>query len=387
MSKIRVALVMGTRPEVIKLGPVYRELSRREAFQPLVIATAQHRQMLDQMLPLFGMTADVDLDIMQPGQTLGQVTCRALAGLEAAFAEVQPDIVLVQGDTTTVLTGALAAFYARIPVGHVEAGLRTNHKFSPFPEEINRRLTGVLADLHFAATPLARKNLLAEGLSPETIFVTGNTVIDALRMIAAQGGAPGGTGVSPVLPGIAGEGQRLILVTAHRRENLGEPLRQICRALRRVAADFPDVQVVYAVHPNPQVRAIAHEVLDGAPRVALIDPPDYQDFVALMSRAYLAITDSGGVQEEAPGLDLPVLVARDTSERPEGLATGAAQLVGTDEECLYAAAARLLTDPEAHRKMREAPCPYGDGQASRRIAEALEQHFGLRSDGPEEYSA
>jgi UDP-N-acetylglucosamine 2-epimerase (non-hydrolysing) len=394
MSTLRVALVMGTRPEVIKLGPVFRELTRREAFAPLVIATAQHRQMLDQMLPLFGMTADVDLNIMQEGQTLGQVTCRALAGLEAAFAQVRPDIVLVQGDTTTVLTGALAAFYARIPVGHVEAGLRTNHKFSPFPEEINRRLTGVLADLHFAATPLARENLLAEGVRAETIFVTGNTVIDALRFIAGQDPplpsppAAGGDSARSAQGWASprtGEGQRLLLVTAHRRENLGDPLRQVCRALRRLAADFPDVQVVYAVHPNPQVRAIAHEVLDGAPRVALIDPPDYQDFVALMSRAYLAITDSGGVQEEAPGLDLPVLVARDTSERPEGIATGAAQLVGTDEERLYAAAARLLTDPRAHQAMREAPCPYGDGQASRRIADALEQHFGLRTDGPEAY--
>jgi UDP-N-acetylglucosamine 2-epimerase (non-hydrolysing) len=390
---VRVALVLGTRPEVIKLGPVFQELTRRPAFQPLVLATAQHRQMLDQMLPLFGMTPDLDLDIMEEGQTLGQVTCRALAGLEAAYAKLRPDIVLVQGDTTTVLTGALAAFYARIPVGHVEAGLRTGQKFSPFPEEINRRLTGVLADLHFAATPRARENLLAEGTRPESIFVTGNPVIDALRMIAAEPHPlpplPAGEGESalagtPLEPLPAGE-RRLLLVTAHRRENLGEPLRQICRALRRLAADFGDVQVIYAVHPNPQVRAVAHEVLDGAARVALIEPPDYQQFVALMARAYLAITDSGGVQEEAPGLNLPVLVARDTSERPEGLAAGAAELVGTEEEGVYQAAARLLTDGEAYRRMQQAPCPYGDGQAARRIAEALEYHFGLREARPEEY--
>ncbi len=372
---------MGTRPEVIKLGPVYGELSRRPEFMPLVVATAQHRQMLDQMLPLFGMTPDLDLNIMQEGQTLGQVTCRALAGLEQAYAELKPDLVLVQGDTTTVLTGALAAFYARIPVGHVEAGLRTNNKFSPFPEESNRRLTGVLADLHFAATPLARDNLLAEGTASESIFVTGNTVIDALQMIAAHPPKLAGTPLEALLRG----DRRVILVTAHRRENLGEPLRQVCRALRKIAEDFADVQVIYAIHPNPQVRAVAHEVLDGAERVALIDPPDYQYFVALMSRAYLAITDSGGVQEEAPALDLPVLVTRDTSERPEGIASGAAELVGTDPERIYHAAARLLTEAEAYRAMQQAPCPYGDGQASRRIAQALEYHFGLRPEQPEEY--
>ena len=381
MNKIRVALVLGTRPEVIKLGPVYRELSRRPAFQPLVIATAQHRQMLDQMLPLFGMTPDLDLDIMQPGQTLGQVTCRALAGLEQAYAELRPDVVLVQGDTTTVLTGALAAFYARIPVGHVEAGLRTNDKFSPFPEEINRRLTGTMADLHFAATPQARENLLREGTAPETIFVTGNTVIDALQMIAARPPDLAGT----PLEALVEDGRRLILVTAHRRENQGEPLRHVCRALKRLAGEFADVHVVYAVHPNPQVRTVAHEELDGVERVTLIEPPDYQYFVALMSRAYLAITDSGGVQEEAPGLDLPVLVTRESSERPEGLAAGAAQLVGTDPDRICQAASRLLTDAAAYQAMRQAPCPYGDGQASRRIAEVLELHFGLSQARPEEY--
>lgn len=381
MKTVRVALVVGTRPEVIKLGPVFRELTRRTAFEPLVLATAQHRQMLDQMLPLFGMVPDLDLDIMQEGQTLGEVTCRALAGLEAAYEQLRPDMVLVQGDTTTVLTGALAAFYARIPVGHVEAGLRTSNKFSPFPEEINRRLTGVLADLHLAATALARDNLLAEGVSRESIFVTGNPVIDALHMIAEQ--PPDLTG-TPLEPLVAGD-KRIILVTAHRRENLGEPLRRICRALRRVAESFADVQVIYAVHPNPQVRAVAHEVLDGAARIALIEPPDYRQFVALMSRAYLALTDSGGVQEEAPGLDLPVLVARDTSERPEGIAVGAAELVGTDEQNLYEAVARLLTDSAAHAAMRQAPCPYGDGRAAPRIADALEFYFGLRQSPPEDY--
>ncbi len=381
MKTFRVALVVGTRPEVIKLGPVYRELSRRAGFRPLVLATAQHRQMLDQMLPLFGMVPDLDLDIMQEGQTLGEVTCRALAGLEAAYEQLRPDIVLVQGDTTTVLTGSLAAFYARIPVGHVEAGLRTSNKFSPFPEEINRRLTGVLADLHLAATARARDNLLAEGVRRETIFVTGNTVIDALQMIAAQPPDLTGTPLEPFVDG----NRRIILVTAHRRENLGEPLRRICRALRRIAESFADVQVIYAVHPNPQVRATAHEILDATERVALIDPPDYRHFVALMSRAYLALTDSGGVQEEAPGLDLPVLVARDTSERPEGIAVGAAELVGTNEQNIFEAIARLLTDPAAHTAMRQAPCPYGDGRAAARIADALEFYFGVRPAGPDDY--
>ncbi|HEY3397763.1 MAG TPA: UDP-N-acetylglucosamine 2-epimerase (non-hydrolyzing) [Armatimonadota bacterium] len=402
MKPLRVALVMGTRPEVIKLGPLYQELVRHPQCTPLVIATAQHRQMLDQMMPLFGMRADVDLDIMQAGQTLNEVTCRALSGLQQAYADLAPDVVLVQGDTTTVLAGSLAAFYARIPLGHVEAGLRTADKFSPYPEEINRRLTGVLADWHFAATGRARDNLLAEGYAPETILVTGNTVIDALQFIAAR---PGGTGVSPVFPlarstgatpvppehlsleALLAEGRRLILVTAHRRENLGEPLQEICRALRRLAQDFADVQIVYAVHPNPQVQAVAREELAGVERVALIDPPDYPLFVALMSRAYLAITDSGGVQEEAPALNLPVLVARDTSERPEGLATGAARLVGTGEERIYQEAARLLTDPEEYRHMQQAPCPYGDGQASRRIVQFLEHHFGRAPEAPTEYVA
>lgn len=379
MSPVRVALVVGTRPEVIKLGPVYQELGRREAFLPLVVATAQHRAMLDQMLPLFGMKPAVDLDIMQEGQTLTEVTCRAIAGLEGAYAALKPDVVLVQGDTTTVLAGALAAFYARIPVGHVEAGLRTGNKFSPYPEEINRRLTGALADLHFAATPLARENLLREGVAADTIFVTGNPVIDALRLIAAQQPSLAGTPLEALVAG----GRRLILVTAHRRENLGQPLRNICRALRRLAQDFPDVQVVYAVHPNPQVRSIAQEELGDVERVALIDPPDYHLFVALMSHAYLAISDSGGIQEEGPGLHLPVLVVRDTSERPEGLAAGAALLVGTETERIYQEAAQLLTDPEAYRQMRQAACPYGDGHAARRIAEALEFHFGLRSERPD----
>ncbi len=382
MNPIRVALVVGTRPEVIKLGPVYQELRRREAFLPLVVATAQHREMLDQMLPLFGMEPAIDLNIMQEGQTLTEVTCRAIAGLEGAYAALRPDVVLVQGDTTTVLAGALAAFYARIPVGHIEAGLRTGNKFSPYPEEINRRLTGALADLHFAATPLARENLLREGVAAETIFVTGNPVIDALRLIAARQPSLVGT----PLEKLVAEGRRLILVTAHRRENLGQPLRNICRALRRLAEDFADVQVVYAVHPNPQVRGVAQEELGGVERVALIDPPDYRLFVALMSQAYLAVSDSGGVQEEGPGLRLPVLVVRDTSERPEGLAAGAARLVGTETERIYREAARLLTDSQAYRQMRQAPCPYGDGQAARRIAEALEFHFGLRSERPEAFN-
>jgi UDP-N-acetylglucosamine 2-epimerase (non-hydrolysing) len=381
MSK-RVAIIVGTRPEAIKLGPVYQELVRRgESFEPLVIATAQHRQMLDQMLPIFGMTPDLDLNLMQEGQTLAEVTCRALGGLQAAFAELKPEVVLVQGDTTTVLAGALAAFYERIPVGHVEAGLRTGNRYSPFPEEINRRLTTPLADVHFAATALSRDNLLREGIAPEAIFVTGNPVIDALRQVAEHAPPLETTPVGSQLEA----GKRLLLVTAHRRENLGEPLREICRALREVAAEFPDVQVVYALHPNPQVRAVAREELAGAERVLLVEPPNYLEFVALMSRAYLILTDSGGIQEEAPALGVPTLVMRDTSERPEGLACGAAELVGTDRARLVAAAQRLLTDAAEYRRRSEAPCPYGDGGAARRIVEALSYFLGLSPDRPADW--
>lgn len=381
MRGLRVALIVGTRPEVIKLGPVYAELRRRSSFEPLVVATAQHRQMLDQMLPLFDMVPAVDLDIMKEGQTLTEVTCRALSGLEAAFAGLKPDLVLVQGDTTTVLAGALAAFYQGLTVGHVEAGLRTGNKLSPFPEEINRRMTSALADLHFAATGQARDSLLREGFAADSIFVTGNPVIDALRQIAAHSPDLADT----ELAGLLKEDKRLLLVTAHRRENLGEPLHRICRGLRELAEQFDQVQIVYAVHPNPEVQAIAREELAGVERVVLIDPPDYRVFVALMSRAYLVVTDSGGIQEEAPALGLPVLVVRETCERPEGLATGSAELVGTQTESLVAAATRLLTDPAEYQRRHQAPCPYGDGQASRRIAEAIEFYFGLSDQRPEEY--
>ena len=377
----RIALVVGTRPEVIKLGPVYQALAADPRFEPVVIATAQHRELLDQMLPLFGMRLAVDLDLMRPGQTLAQVTAGALTGLQAAFADLRPDLVLVQGDTTTVLAGALAAFYAQIPVGHVEAGLRTGDTRSPFPEEMNRRLTGALADLHFAATPAARENLRREGVPPESIFVTGNTVIDALRAIQRRAPALEETD----LAGLAPEGERLILVTAHRRENLGEPLRRVCRALRQIAESYPDVRVVYALHPNPQVRQVAQEELGDAERVALIEPPDYPRFVALMARAYLIVTDSGGVQEEAPALGVPTLVVRDTCERPEGLAAGAARLVGTDTATLVQAAEELLAGGEAYRRMRQAPCPYGDGQAAERIRQGMAYYFGWQEAPPAEF--
>jgi UDP-N-acetylglucosamine 2-epimerase (non-hydrolysing) len=375
----RIALIIGTRPEAIKLGPVYQELARRAGqFEPLVIATAQHRQMLDQMLPIFGMAPEVDLDLMKEGQTLAEVTCRALGGLQGALQEIRPDLALVQGDTTTVLAGALAAFYEKIPVGHVEAGLRTGDKYSPFPEEINRRLTTPLADLHFAATAGARDHLLREGVAPESIFVTGNPVIDALRQVASH--AP------PLETTAAGShltpDQRLLLVTAHRRENLGQPLRNICRALRVIVEEFGDVHVLYAVHPNPQVRETAGQELAEAERVTLIKPPNYLEFVALMQRAYLILTDSGGVQEEAPALGVPALVMRDTSERPEGLACGSAELVGTSTERIVHAARRLLTEEAEYQRRRLAPCPYGDGKAAQRIVDALGFHFGSQPQRP-----
>ncbi len=377
-----MALVFGTRPEAIKLGPVWAELCRRpESFLPQVLVTAQHRQMLDQMLSVFNMTPDVDLDIMQPEQSLSAVASQALTGVEQALERLQPRFVLVQGDTTTTFAASLAAFYQRIPVGHVEAGLRTDTKFSPFPEEINRRMTTALADLHFAATARARDNLQAERVPAEAIFVTGNPVIDALETIRRQKPTLAGTELAWVeeLPG------RLLLVTLHRRENLGEPFVRICTALRQILQQHTDVTLIYPVHPNPVVRRAAEELLGSVERATLIDPPDYLGFVPLMARADLIITDSGGIQEEAPALDVPVLVARETTERPEAIDAGVARLVGTDTANIVAAASRLLTSPTAYAQMTGVGSPYGDGRAAVRICEALEYYFGLRSEPPAQF--
>lgn len=363
MEKIKVMSVFGTRPETIKMAPLVKELERREEFESLVCVTAQHRQMLDQVLEAFSITPDYDLDIMQPGQTLSDITARVLKGLEGVIQEVKPDMVLVHGDTTTTFAGALAAYYGQTAVGHVEAGLRTYDKYSPFPEEMNRQFVGCVADLHFAPTEGARQNLLREGKAPESIVVTGNTAIDALQTTVREDYS------DEILQWA--KGSRLIVLTAHRRENLGEPMHRMFRAIRRVMEERPDTKAIYPIHMNPQVRKAAHEELDGFDRLRIIDPLEVVDFHNFMARSYLILTDSGGIQEEAPSLGKPVLVMRDTTERPEGVAAGTLRLVGTEEEAIYREFSRLLDDPAEYATMSHASNPYGDGHASERIAGIL----------------
>jgi len=365
------------------MAPVVKELERHpERFTSRVCVTAQHREMLDQVLELFTIRPDHDLDVMQPGQDLFAVTCNVLLGLKKVLAEERPDLVLVHGDTTTTMAASLAAYYLRIPVGHVEAGLRTHNKYAPFPEEINRHVTGVIADLHFAPTPWARDNLLHEGVDPAAIYVTGNTVIDALLDIAAKvrsGNLEKGI-VPPLMERfpslrslITSPKTRMILVTGHRRENFGEGFENICLALAEIAETYPDVEIVYPVHLNPNVQEPVWRILGGGrhANVHLIEPLDYLPFVWLMDRSYLIITDSGGVQEEAPSLGKPVLVMRDTTERPEAVEAGTVRLVGTTREKIVAETRRLLNDPHAYETMSMAHNPYGDGKAAGRIAEVL----------------
>ncbi|CAN7347319.1 UDP-N-acetylglucosamine 2-epimerase (non-hydrolyzing) [Peribacillus frigoritolerans] len=364
---IKVMTIFGTRPEAVKMAPLVLEFQKHpENFKPIVAVTAQHRQMLDQVLELFSIQPDYDLDIMKERQTLADITTRALNGLDSVMKEAKPDIVLVHGDTTTTFVASLAAFYNQIVIGHVEAGLRTWNKYSPYPEEMNRQLTGTMADLHFAPTSKAEENLLNEN-KKDNIFVTGNTAADALKTTVRS------TYSHPVLNGLGED--RLILLTAHRRENLGEPMRNIFRAVKRIIVEHDDVQVVYPVHLNPLVQELANEVLGDDPRVHLIEPLDVLDFHNFASRAYLILTDSGGIQEEAPSLGVPVLVLRDTTERPEGIAAGTLRLAGTDEQTIYDLAHELLTDQEVHEKMSKASNPYGDGNASARIAEAIRYYF------------
>lgn len=370
MTTLKILSVFGTRPEVIKLAPVVMELDRRpERFTSRTCATAQHRQMLDQALLPFSIRVDHDLDVMTPGQSLAQVTARAVERLDGVIAAEKPDVVLVQGDTTTALCGALAAFYQHVKVGHVEAGLRTGNKFAPFPEEINRRLVGQLADLHFAPTQEARNALLAEGVATDKVFVTGNTVIDALLYIRDRVRS-----TPPELPaGLekAIDGHPLVLVTGHRRESFGEGFENICKAILSVAESFPDVLFVYPVHLNPNVREPVNRILRGHDRILLIDPLPYEPFVWLMDQATLVLTDSGGVQEEAPSLGKPVLVMREITERPEGVAAGNARLVGVSQSRIVEAMTDLLVHPEAREAMSKVRNPYGDGQASNRIADIL----------------
>jgi len=366
--------IFGTRPEAVKMAPLVNYLKARpQQFNCVVAVTAQHRTILDQVLETFRITPDFDLDIMQAGQTLTEITTRALGGLDRVLGELRPDLVLAQGDTTTVLTAAMAAAYHKISFGHVEAGLRTDNKFDPFPEEINRRLTGQLADLHFAPTARAKANLLREGVREEAIYLTGNTVIDALQTVA---GASEKRDKEP--------GTRTLLATTHRRENLGAPLEQIALALRDIIEKFSDTRLVHCMHPNPAVREPLQRILGGHERIELIEPPEYFDFVKLMQRADLVLTDSGGVQEEAPALGLPVLVLRRTTERPEGVDAGTAQLIGTERADIVAAASRLLEDASAYRAMSQAANPYGDGRASERIAGAI-LHWAGRGERPADF--
>ncbi|MEN6347136.1 MAG: UDP-N-acetylglucosamine 2-epimerase (non-hydrolyzing) [Armatimonadia bacterium] len=382
MMPTKIALVFGTRPEAVKLAPLYHELRRREGqFQVEAIVTAQHREMLDQMLHAFDIVPSVDLNIMQPEQTLADITSRALTLLQPAFAKRSPDMVIVQGDTCTAFAAGLAAYYERIPVGHVEAGLRTNDKYSPFPEEIYRRLVGVLADVHFAATRRARHNLLGEGVNVEKIYVTGNPVVDSLYTVLERGSGLAGTELAWVddLKG------RVCLLTAHRRESLGVPLTRIFLAVKELIERFSDLHVIFPVHKNPKVQRAAEEILGSSERVVLCDPVDYLTFVPLMARADIIITDSGGVQEEAPALGVPVIVVRDTTERPEGVAAGVAKLVGTETERIVAEVSHLLNNPNEYRRMASLGCPYGDGKASARICDALEFYFGMRDARPADF--
>ena len=381
MDKIKVMSVFGTRPEAIKMAPLVKELEKTPEIESIVCVTAQHREMLDQVLEIFDLHPQHDLNIMQARQTLAGITTRALTGLEEVMGKEKPDIVLVHGDTSTTFAGALAAYYNQVKVGHVEAGLRTYDKYQPFPEEMNRQLTGTLTDLHFAPTPLAKEHLLKENIGEDGIFITGNTVIDALAHTIEEDY----TFTVEELNKIDFKGKRVIAMTAHRRENLGEPLRNICHAVKRLVEEYPDVEVVYAVHKNPAVVEPVHEILGGNDRIHLTDPLDLKDMHNLMCRSFFVMTDSGGLQEEVPSMGKPVLVLRNVTERPEGVEAGTLKLAGTDEETIYQLAKELLDNKEEYEKMAQAKNPFGDGQASRRIVESILYHFGKKAERPDEY--
>ena len=380
MKPIRVMTIFGTRPEAIKMAPLVQELSRREGIESLCCVTAQHRQMLDSVLEIFRLKPDYDLNIMEPRQTLSTITTKCLLGLEEVFQTAKPDLVLVHGDTSTTFAGALSAFYHQIMVGHVEAGLRTWDKYSPYPEEMNRTLVGDIADLHFCPTPANRANLAGEGIK-DGVFITGNTVIDALQTTVVKDYRF----ATDLLNHLDYEGKKIILVTCHRRENYGQPMTNIMTALRRVADAHEDVELVYPVHLSPVVREAAAKYLSGHPRIHLIDPLDVEEMHNLMARCYLVMTDSGGLQEEAPALGRPVLVLRRETERPEAVEAGTVKIAGTEEEDVFQMAHTLLTDANAYGEMAHAVNPYGDGQACRRIADAIEWKFGLREQAPEAF--
>ena len=381
MSELTVLSVFGTRPEAIKMCPLALELAARPGIRSLVCVTAQHREMLDSVLDCFHVTPDYDLDIMEPGQTLSGVTSKILTGMGAVLEAAKPDLVLVHGDTTTTFSAALAAFYHRIPVGHVEAGLRTHDRYSPFPEEMNRCMVGRLASYHFAPTAQNAENLRREGIT-EGVFVTGNTVIDAMRYTVGAGGGF----TDPTLRELNFCTRRVITMTCHRRENYGAPMEQIFTAVRRVAETVPDVEIVYPVHLSPVVREAAHRHLDGQPNIHLIEPLDAMEMHKLMARSYLVMTDSGGIQEEAPALGKPVLVLRRETERPEAVAAGTVALAGVEADTIFQLASQLLTDAAAYQRMARAVNPYGDGHACRRIADAILYSFGYPCPKPEDFT-
>ena len=380
MEKLRIMSVFGTRPEAIKMAPLVKELASREGIESLCCVTAQHRQMLDSVLEVFQLKPDYDLDIMTPRQTLSTITSKCLTGMDEAIEALKPDMILVHGDTSTTFAGALSAFYHQVPVGHVEAGLRTYDKYSPFPEEMNRKLVSAIADLYFCPTVNNKNNLLKEGIT-KGLFITGNTVIDALKTTVRED-YHFSTEALNHLP--YGE-KKILLVTCHRRENYGQPMTNIMTALRRVADSFPEVELVYPVPLSPVVQEAAHKYLDGHPRIHLIAPLSVDEMHNLMARCYLVMTDSGGLQEEAPALGRPVLVLRKETERPEAVAAGTVRLAGVEEEDIFRMASQLLSDPDAYHKMAHAVNPYGDGQACRRIVDAIQWHFGQLPQPPEPF--
>jgi len=367
MEKIKVMTIFGTRPEAIKMAPLIKELEKRDEIESIVCVTAQHRQMLDQVLETFDIKPDYDLDIMKQNQTLSEITCNALLGLESVIKNVKPDIVLVHGDTTTTFVGSIAAFYNQVAIGHVEAGLRTGNKYSPFPEEMNRQMVDCVTDMFFAPTKMSYDNLVREGKEENKIYITGNTVIDAMSTTIDK------SYQNDVFDWVGQD--RMILLTSHRRENLGEPMYNIFKAVKRIVDEFNDVKVVYPIHLNPRVREIANEIFADCDRVKLIEPLEVFDFHNFQNKSYIILTDSGGIQEEAPSLGKPVLVLRDTTERPEGIEAGTLKLVGTNEETIYEETKNLLINKDLYNKMSEANNPYGDGHASERIVDAIIEKF------------
>lgn len=381
MAKIKIMSVFGTRPEAIKMAPVVKALAAEPEFDSKVVVTAQHREMLDQVLDLFSIRPDYDLDVMAAGQSLTQITCRILIRLDEVLATERPDMVLVHGDTSTTFAAALAAFYRQVSVGHVEAGLRTGVKYFPYPEEINRCLTGVLADLHFAPTDLARNNLIKEGVPSKCIQITGNTAIDALFLTVDESYQF----CHPTLRAWDWDRYRILVVEAHRRENWGQPLENVCRAVAELTAQHRDLAVIFPVHLNPKVQEPVRRILGDCPRVHLLDPLGYADFANLMARSHMILSDSGGIQEEAPSLGRPVLVLRNVTERPEAVAAGTVKVVGTDKEKVVSVTKELLTNEQVYGCMAQAANPYGDGQAARRIVSGLKYHFGLTNELPLEW--